>query len=151
MGFDRSKWRIQGQRRLCMREPHPVAKRHADALRIGERLQRVVEIDARVGADAGRRARLVRPLGKQRASRFAPPAAGVEPRRDAADPGAERALAAELGDLLEAGQEGVLRAIVGGRRVRPHAAQQRAHRRAVPAHQLAEGAPVAGAAERHEL
>src|SRR5580704_5044674 len=96
MGFDRSKWRIQGGRRLGMRKPRPVAKRHADPLGRRQQLQGAVQVDAGFGAGAGRRRRLVRALRQQVGPRLAPPALDVEPGGDAADPGAERALAAEL-------------------------------------------------------
>ncbi|MNE14470.1 hypothetical protein D3C80_1073510 [compost metagenome] len=71
----------------------------------------------------------------------------IQPRRDALDPGGEGALAPELGALLERQQEGVLGHVVGQGGLGAHAAQQGAHRRAVPAHQFAE---LAAAARRRE-
>ncbi len=57
----------------------------------------------------------------------------------------------KLGDLLEGGQEGVLRQVVGQGRIGAHPAQQAAHRRAVPADQFAEGRPAAGRRQGDKL
>src|SRR5665213_3019015 len=47
MGFDRSKWRIQGLRRLAMGEAAAVAEADAQPLDVGQRPQGLVQVDAR--------------------------------------------------------------------------------------------------------
>src|SRR6185503_13503887 len=78
-------------------------------------------------------------------------AAQIEPGGDLLDPGRERPLTAELGDPLEGGEERILRHVVRLRRRRAHAAQHAAHRRAMPAHELAEGGPLTQSGEAAEL
>ena len=145
MGFDRSQWRIQGCRGFGVGQAAAVAERDADPFEARKRLQGLIQVDA-VGRSALRNAGgiiLLGRLGHDVHAGVAAPALDVEPGGDAFDPSLEGAFPAELRDLLEGGQEGVLGKIVGQRRIGAHPAQQRPHRRTMPAHQLAEGGPAA--------
>src|SRR5579859_112435 len=153
MRFDRSQWRIQGEGRLDMRKAAPVAERDADAFRGREGAQGFVEVDAVGGAGfpAPWRGARLRRFGHQVQAGVAAPAPDVEPRGDALHPRLEGPLAAEVGDLLEGRQEGVLGEVVGENRIGSHAAQQAADRRPVPSHEFAEGVTSAGDGQRHQV
>ena len=149
MGFDRSKWRIQGRRRLGVRKTRAVAERNAHPLRLATGLQRLVQIDPRVGAGPRRRqfgrVQLGR-LGQQVGPRLAPPALDVEPGGDALTQARNVPSPRNSAICSNAARKASCATSSASRAVGAHAPQQAAHRRAVPAHQFAERGAVAGRA-----
>src|SRR3989344_4404023 len=140
MRFHRAEWQIEGRGDLGMGHARAVTEGDAQALRLTEALQRLVQVDP--AGMIGRRSHIFAFQFSHIAS-FLRDALDVEPGGDALDPGREGAVASELGAALERLDEGVLGDVVGQGGLGAHAPQQAPHRRAVAAHELSELAPSA--------